>query len=274
MKKKLAVLLACHNRKKKTINCLNALFEAELPEKISLQVFLVDDGSSDGTSDSVKQLFPTVNIIRGDGTLFWNRGMHLAWEEASKKHDYDYYLWLNDDTIIKPKALIALLRSANSKSDRSIICGQCESEISGEITYGGLSLATRSRVKPKGSLQSCDYFNGNIVLIPRRVYQRNGNLDPIFIHRIGDFDYGLRAKKLGISSWVTPEAVAFCESNELPIWCNPGVSLSKRLTIFYKPLGATPFRYFVYANRHFGFFTAVKNLVSQHLRLFFPQKWV
>lgn len=41
-------------------------------------VFLVDDESTDGTSEAIKSEFPEVSIIKGDGSLFWNRGMYTA----------------------------------------------------------------------------------------------------------------------------------------------------------------------------------------------------
>lgn len=51
------------------------------------------------------------------------------------------------------------------------------------------------RIIPNGKLQLCEYFNGNIVLIPQAVYSVVGMNNPSYSHSIGDFDYGLRAKK-------------------------------------------------------------------------------
>ncbi len=95
----IAVLLTCHNRRDKTIQCVTALYEqAGLEESYSIDVFLVDDASNDGTGEAVKNEFPQVYIIQGNGNLYWNRGMHLAWETAADAQDFDCYLWLNDDT--------------------------------------------------------------------------------------------------------------------------------------------------------------------------------
>lgn len=81
-----AVLLTCHNRKEKTLRCLKHLFAQESnAKKYFIEVFLVDDSSTDGTSEGVKDLFPNVNIIKGDGNLFWSRGMQLAWKIAIEK---------------------------------------------------------------------------------------------------------------------------------------------------------------------------------------------
>ncbi|WP_290503914.1 glycosyltransferase, partial [Akkermansia sp.] len=97
--KKLEVLMTCHNRREKTLRSLAALFSA-LPEaELDVSVHLVDDGSSDGTGDAVRQAYPSVSVITGDGTLFWNRVMRTAWEDALQK-DADCYLWLNDASML------------------------------------------------------------------------------------------------------------------------------------------------------------------------------
>jgi hypothetical protein len=36
-------------------------------------------------------------VLGGDGSLFWNGGMRLAYADAMRS-DFDYYLWLNGDT--------------------------------------------------------------------------------------------------------------------------------------------------------------------------------
>ena len=53
-------------------------------------------------------------------------------------------------------------------------------------------------------------MNGNIVLVPRSVVQRVGNLDPAFVQPMGDFDYGLRARHAGCAVWVAPGTVGMC----------------------------------------------------------------
>ena len=77
----IAVLMTCHNRVETTLACLRRLTPQLSPTD---GVFLVDDGSMDGTGVKVKAEFSDVNVINGDGTLYWARGMHLAWKSAIK----------------------------------------------------------------------------------------------------------------------------------------------------------------------------------------------
>jgi GT2 family glycosyltransferase len=180
--KTIAVLLTVFNRKEKTLTCLQNLLLQVLPKDFVLDVFLVNDGCTDGTPEAVKAQFPSVNIINSNGNLFWNRGMHLAWQTAAKTKDYDFYLWLNDDTMLNENALIVLLQTSLQKEHQSIIVGST-SALDGneEVTYGGRRNKT-GLITPTNEPIECDYFNGNIVLIPNKVYATVGVNDPVFHH--------------------------------------------------------------------------------------------
>lgn len=272
MKQSIAVLLTVHNRKAKTLECLQRLY-AQLPlDGYQVDVYLTDDGCTDGTPEAISQQFPQVHIIHGDGNLFWNRGMYTAWQEAAKK-DYDFYLWLNDDTLLLPNALKSLLISSQSKLNQAIIVAANRAKKEEKVTYSGHN--KNGKITPNGSLQSCDTFNGNCVLIPRYVYQRLGNLDWKFRHAIGDLDYGYRAKRAGIEMYVSSEYLGICDNNpKLPAWARKEVPLMKRLKNLYSPLGyAEPIPFFHYERKNFGLMTAIKHFISIHIRVLFPQLW-
>lgn len=241
MKKTIAVLITCHNRREKTLKCLQSLFQCILPENFILSVFLVDDGSSDGTGDAVKREFPTINVINGNGNLYWNKGMRLAWKVAVEHADFDFYLWLNDDTIIDDNALINLLECNAEiiKKDNkpAIVTGACRESYDLQIfSYGGKT--DKGPVFPNGRLQACQYINGNLVLIPKEIYHLLGYLSPDYTHFYGDYDYGLTAIRMGINCYTTKSFIAYCSPNEgVPDWCNPQIPLIKRLKLFHSPKG-------------------------------------
>lgn len=271
----IAVLLTCHNRKEKTLQCLQKLFTQQgLNIDFKTDVFLVDDGSADGTGEAISTQFPLVNIIQGNGNLFWNRGMYLAWKTAAETKDFDYYLWLNDDTFLFEEALLNLLNGAQLSHNKAAICGSTISLATQTISYGGNS-ETGTLLVPNGALQETFSFNGNVVLIPKIVYEKVGILDKIFPHAIGDYEYALRIRKYNLKSFITSNYIGSCEENEkLPTWCSTSISLQKRIKSLYSPLGNShPYYFFIYEQRHFGLFTAVKHFISIHLRLLMPQLW-
>jgi GT2 family glycosyltransferase len=272
--KTIAVLLTCHNRKTTTLACLAALYNNPLPEDCAWDVYLVDDGCSDGTPQAIKAQFPQVKVIQGNGNLFWNRGMHLAWETAAKTKDYDYYLWLNDDTILYTCAIDGLIHCSKSENNQAIICGStCAIGDKNKITYGGWT-RKGDLIQPNGEKKNCNYFNGNIVLIPQLVYKTVGTNDPVFRHALGDFDYGLRAKKLNIRSVIAPVILGECDGHlELAAWCNPQTPLLRRLKLLYTPLGNHPVDFFRYKRRHSGFHAACFYFFMNHLRATIPALW-
>ncbi|MDB5121034.1 MAG: glycosyltransferase family 2 protein [Sphingobacteriales bacterium] len=271
--KQIAVLLTCHNRKEKTLPCLKSVFaQVGLNSTFQLEVFLVDDASTDGTAIDVKKNFPDVHIIPGDGNLFWNRGMYLAWQTASEKKYYDYYLWLNDDTMVFENAVLSLLIN---HPQNAIICGSTNSIITNKVTYGGYDKRTKMIIAPTNNFQPCHYFNGNCVLVPHPVFEKLGNLDPIFHHAVGDFDYGLRAKKIGIELFIAPTIIGTCESHtEVPRWRSPSNGFMSRIKNLYSASsGCYPPQFFVFERRHHGLFLAIVHLFSIHLRATIPRLW-
>jgi GT2 family glycosyltransferase len=231
----IAVLMTCYNRKQKTIESLNALFSQSSCQEIALGVYLVDDGSTDGTATAVTALYPQVQIIQGDGSLFWNRGMHRAFAAALARN-YDYYLWLNDDTLLYPSALAELLKIsadvvAKGNPQAIIVGATCDLE-TGVLTYGGLERGDWYRplrfplVTPGTEPKRCDTLNGNCVLIPKSVAGVVGNLDPAFTHFMGDVDYGLRTQKQGGNVWLAPGFIGTCSQNLRPrTWTDTVVDL-------------------------------------------------
>lgn len=254
--KTIGVLITCYNRRQKTINCLKSLYDCKLPGNYLLDVFLVDDASFDGTSQAVKENFPHVRVISGNGNLFWNKGMRLAWETATKTNDYDFYLWLNDDTILDESAIYQLFQTYEEiisiNQSPVIICGACR--ISAQVdqfSYGGRTAS--GPVVPNGKIQSCKYINGNVVLVPKEIFQKIGSLSPEYTHGMGDFDYGLRAEKENYSCYTTKQFIAICPPNEgIADWCNPQIPLKKRWELFYSPKGLNIREYIVFRKRFWG----------------------
>jgi len=279
----LAVLITCHNRKDNTLSCLERLDNQELPKDVKLKIYLVDDGSTDGTSEAVSKKFPDVNLIQGDGNLFWNGGMRMAWE-AAMNHGYDYYLWLNDDTFLVPGAISQLLINERELQKRLnmpvILVGAMIDPDTARVTYGGMKRisknikALRFSLMPLSDMPApCDTINGNCVLVPYLITERIGVMSEDFTHGLGDFDYGLRAIEAGYTCWVAPGFLGTCSRNPSEnTWYDPEVSIQERNKKLHNPTGNPPNEWLKFVRRHGGNVWIIV-WVKFKLRFWFPGLW-
>ena len=277
---KIATLITSYNRKDKTLSCLKALFNCDLPVGYKIEVFLVDDGSNDGTGNTVKEKFPHVNVIQGNGNLFWAGGMNKAWREALRQK-FDGYLLLNDDTNIFSSALIELInvhKYAFSKFKQGgIYVGSTKDPVLKSFTYGGHKLINnfsgRSKsVIPSGAIQRCNFANANILFVSRNVVDTIGVLDDRFTHSIADYDYTLRASKKGIPILVCPSYLGFCENDHGNNWLSDNSTLKKRIKYLKSPKQLAYKEYMFYIKRHFPFYFPIA-FIKLWLKTLFPSIW-
>src|SRR5438128_2530446 len=166
---KIAVLLASYNRKQKTLDCLKSITAQELPTDVEVEVYLTDDASSDGTAGAVKRHYPFVHVFYGTGSLFWAGGMRNTWRNALSSNA-NYYLLLNDDTLLVKDAIRILLQSIQQCSKPSILVGSTVDIDTGKTSYGGCQLVSRNQWKSKlvetpNALTHCDFGNANIMMV-------------------------------------------------------------------------------------------------------------
>ena len=261
---RIAVLMTCFNRKDKTMKSLSCLFNQNMP----VDVYLVDDGSNDGTGDAIKKKFPEVNVINGDGSLFWNRGMHRAWEVA-EQYDYDFYLWLNDDTYIYDYALNMMLEASKQFAYKALIVGaSCESSDNLKTSFGadykGLP------VIPNGEVMQCDSFGGNFVLVPKIIYLKCGKLDPYYRHSLGDIDYAKTVLKNGFNIYLAPMHIGECENDsKIAGWKDFTKPFRERYKILHSPLSySIPKEFFYFYRKHSNIFIAILHWLSIYSKLF------
>lgn len=282
----IAVCMAAHNRRERTMACLASLFAADRPAGGRLTVYLLDDGSTDGTAEAVTLAYPQVKLLRGDGACYWAGGMRRAYG-AALDGAYTHFVWLNDDVELMPDALTRLLRHSDALRAETggevIVVGAMKDHATGATTYGGLVRYSQLRpwkLKRRDPHPDrpvpCDTVNGNLVLIPRALAQRLGNIEPQFTHAFGDIDYGYRARRAGATLWVAPGHAGYCAPNvSRPRWKRAGLSMAQRFQMINSPLGVPMKDQRVYAFRHFGLagpFVFVEPYVSLAAAHFWPER--
>ena len=257
--KRIAVLMTCYNRAGTTLECLKRLFAQSMPEGHSLDVWLVDDASPDGTGEKVKAAYPQVNVIRGSGNLFWCKGMRLAWDSAAAAHDYDGYLWLNDDVMLVDGALEGLVADWKETGESAILVGAMD-DGNGNTAYG--IGGEGGKISPKGRPYAAKgAMSGNFVFVPRNVYRKIGPIYGGYSHGYGDYDYGWLADRHGIVRYLCSMTMGTCPQQlERYRQQLKGVSLAQRLKTLFDRKGFSIKDNFVYKYRNFGMIAAVASV--------------
>lgn len=218
--------MTCFNRRELTLRALDTLLHGQEGHDADVRVVVVDDGSSDGTGDAVRERFDgdVVTVLRGSGDLFWCGGMRLAWWHARRHLGADLYVWCNDDVELLPDALSATLATHALLDERgagpSVVVGSTADPDTGEHTYGGVRRPSPllrplafELVPPSTAPVQVETMNGQWVSVPAEVAEAVGNLDARYGHAMGDYDYGLRASRKGIEVWLQPGLAGTCPRN-------------------------------------------------------------
>lgn len=201
----ITIIIPVRNRKPLTENILTQL-NAQIKHTENanvIRIIVVDDGSTDGTHEMIKSLFPEVCLVSGDGNLWWGGAIAYGMNVAVREFNPDWMVWLNDDLEIASNFIEELLKvCSNRENERTIVSG-----IVFEKTYQNWIVF--SGVKKGKPVSSVDEFGnsdvvevekicGSIVIVPRKIYDCIGSIDfERLPHHGGDYEYAIRARQYG-----------------------------------------------------------------------------
>ncbi|MBF8965613.1 glycosyltransferase family 2 protein [Pontibacter sp. FD36] len=208
----ISIVIPVFNRKEYTRDCLQSL-KKQTDQRF--KVIIVDDGSTDGTEDMLREEFPEVEVLKGSGNLFWTAGVNMGIRHALKQ-DAQLIMTMNNDVITddrllekmyywheqKPTALLGALElDANTK--QPIFGGERLNWLLNTIDE---VLPTLSAEEQKG-LHPVTHLPGRGLLIPRAVFEKIGLFDQDrFPHYIADYDYTHTARRAGFELYVNYDA--------------------------------------------------------------------
>jgi GT2 family glycosyltransferase len=211
---RVGVALVNWNGAEFTIPCLQSLLDMTI---VPWKIVVVDNASSDGSIERIREAVPGVELIGLSSNLGFAGGTN-----AAILHLLDIgadYVWvLNNDTIVDKACLELLLREMEGNPSISAISG-------GILLYDRPDriwyIGARSRRwtlraphdrqgrrwtgRPKGA-RSVDFLSGCCMLIRREILERIGMFDERFFAYAEDYDWCLRAAGEGARLCVLPEA--------------------------------------------------------------------
>src|SRR5687768_4843188 len=218
---RLAIVSPVHNRRELTLQCLRSLSRIDRTG-IDITIYIVDDGSTDGTREAIEENFPDVRIVQGTGDLWYTAGTNLG-VLAALKCKPDYILCINDDSVFDEKAINRMIECAE-RHKRSVVGGLL---LLWDTPHRVFQVAPVWRTW-KGGWQhwreqtiwtvpkapwEVDLIVGNCILFPAAVFEECGLLRPQVSPHYGDAEFTTRLKRSGWRLLIEPRARVFCQPN-------------------------------------------------------------
>ena len=200
------IILPVYNRIAVTSLFIDSLLKQSYKNYFLL---LVDDGSTDGTSEYVKSVLPQdkIRIIKGKGKWFWAGALQQGYNylKNCEHKTTDYVLIINDDCIIENDFLeIGLNRITNSKE---ILLAEAYSLKDKEIKGSGIEINWRKltfTITRDNERINCLSTRG--LLMSVQAFLKIKGFHPLLIpHYLSDYEFTHRAYKKGYTLKVDPE---------------------------------------------------------------------
>jgi GT2 family glycosyltransferase len=219
-----AIVTPVHNRRDITGQCLRSLSRIK-SDGLDVHVIVVDDGSTDGTSEAISREFPDVEIIEADGSLWFTEGTNVGVRQALES-DPKYILMMNDDQVFDDNFLEFLVETAEA-NPRSIVgpllllWDQPHKIFQVAPVWntwlGGWKHWYQQTVwtVPDRPFE-VDLIVGNCVLVPSDAIKECGLMNSKRYPNFGDAEYTPRLKRAGWKLVIDPRSRVFCQPNTVP----------------------------------------------------------
>lgn len=222
--KRVEIVTPVHNRREITLQCLRSLARIN-KDGLDVHIIIVDDGSTDGTSKAIEEKFPDVEVIQGDGNLWFTEGMNVG-VRAALEHNPDYVLMINDDQVFDDDFLEFMVETAE-KHPRSVVGSLL---LLWNVPHKLFQVSPRWETFSGGWRHwrhqtiwtiptkpwEVDLIVGNCLLVPVRAIREDGLMNSSRYPNFGDAEYTPRLKRRGWKLLIEPRARVFCQPNDIP----------------------------------------------------------
>lgn len=207
------VLIPVHNNKQETLNCLSYLSKQTFTK---FKTIVINDGSTDGTPEAIKKSFPKVEVLTGNGELWWTGAINLALSKfLPLVQKDDYFLTLNNDVEFDESYLEKLVFAAKQKPNTLIGSVSLDIDSLDSVIDAGIQINWLNQKRTMGNFKKGDFFNmevsrlsGRGALIPAQVFKKIGLYDfKHFPQYAADSELSVRAKNAGFNLCVYYNAI-------------------------------------------------------------------
>lgn len=256
----ISIVIATWNGKRYALECLSSL--EENTGSLSVEVIVVDNGSTDGTPDEIQRLFPNVNLIRNGANLGFAKANNIGLAVARGK----YLGLVNSDVVVLSGCLENILHFMEQNPGIGMLGPKMLAPGGGLgrsvmrlptvwntlcCSLGLHNLVPHSKVfggflmdnYPYDSIDDVEMLTGWFWMVRRQAFEEVGGLDEQFFMYGEDIDWSYRFRKAG---W---RVVFFPESEALHYGA---ASSAKAPTRFYVEMRRANLQYFRKHHGHMG----------------------
>ena len=214
----LSIIIVNWNTKERLANCLRSVFATV--QALDFEVVVLDNASTDGSANMVRELFPQVRLIEGRENLGFARGNNVALKHAVG----DFVLLLNPDTVVQESAIDRLIAALQACPSLGAVGAQLlnadgslqqswEQFPSLWLEWPVIRSLSQRRPTPvqteygePGSLLDVDWATGACLMIRRQALEQVGALDESYWLYTEETDWCFRARRCGWSVGVVTDA--------------------------------------------------------------------
>lgn len=208
------------NQNQYTLDCVDSLLKSDYHDFI---VCLIDNGSSEKNFIDLQMKLPDDHrllLLRLEDNIGYVGGVNFGIKEGEKLNA-DYFLIMNNDTLIDKSAINALVETAQKHKDNAIVSGKVynydekdtlQTIGNAKSTKGPLDFPAHVRTRNERDVGQYDnememgMLDDIFWLIPKLVFKKVGYYSDYFFLYGEQNDYALRAIKKNVKLIYTPNA--------------------------------------------------------------------
>jgi GT2 family glycosyltransferase len=220
----LTIIITCYNTRDLVRDCLNSIYEHRPAH--TFEIILVDDASSDGTTDMARASFPEVRLLRNKTNRNYSYSNNRGMDHARGQ----FMLLLNNDTIVLPRAFDQMVSFLRDHPEAGIVGCKLLNEDGttqwsvkalpspAAALFGARSIVSKLFPNNRFTRQHllhidrdmiqpfvAGFVSGAGAMMPMAIFKKIGYLDDRFFYHV-DADYCKRITEAGYKCYYLPTA--------------------------------------------------------------------
>ncbi|MCL4199784.1 glycosyltransferase family 2 protein [Patescibacteria group bacterium] len=212
----LSIIIVSFNTKKLTEDCLTSVMRSLKDAKLTWEIILIDNVSTDGTREMLKKKFPMVRTVLNDENVGFGKGNN----QGIRMSRGEYILLLNSDTIVLNNSIVKLVSYGRQhpnafigpkllNPDRSPQ-SSCGPFFSLPVVFASLFLKGDyiglTRWSPTRA-RKVDWVSGACILAPKKLFMQDLLFDENIFMYMEEIDLLMRARKKGYPTYFYPRSL-------------------------------------------------------------------